>query len=433
MNSRDKGISNLVEHLFRHESGKITSTLTKIFGITNLELVEDVVQETLLKALQSWPFKGIPDNPSAWLYRAAKNNAIDILRREKFARDYSLELSASLKSEWSLSGSVKEYFSENEIKDSQLRMIFTCCHPDLPVESQVALALKTLCGLSIKEIANAFLTNLTVITKRLTRGKEKIREGKIKFEIPTGSELETRLNNVLSTTYLLFNEGYNSSNEDTLIRDILIEEAIRLTELLTEHTITDKPEVHALLALMFFHYARTPARLDKEGNIILLEDQDKNLFDNNLIVKGIKHLEKSSNGYKMTGYHLEAGIAYIYTTAKNMREIDWNKILKMYNLLYEIKKTPVVALNRAIVFSRVNGPMEGIVEINKIENKETLENYYLYHSAVADLYVKTNNIEKAKYHLEKAVKLTTSKAEKKLLKEKIKKYINRGINPVVSE
>jgi len=295
MNSADQDKSvKVVEHLFRREAGRITSVLTRIFGIENIELAEDVVQDTLLKALQQWPYNGIPDNPSAWLFRSAKNKAVDILRHNKLNQKYSAELAECINSEWIFGGKINEFFSENEIKDDQLRMIFTCCHPELPAESQIALALKNLCGFSISEIAKAFLTNEATITKRLSRAKDKIRESVIKFEIPAGPELDVRLKNVLSTLYLLFNEGYNSSKQDILIREDLIDEAIRLAEILIEHPLTEKPEVSALLALMYLHYARTPARIDDRGNILLLKDQDRNLWNRKLIAKGLEYLERSA-------------------------------------------------------------------------------------------------------------------------------------------
>jgi RNA polymerase sigma factor (sigma-70 family) len=412
-----KEINNIVDNLFRREAGRITSILTNIFGLHNLEMTEDVVQDTLIKALQQWSFKGVPENPSAWLFKAAKNKAIDILRREPAGHKY---FSGKLvDSEWSLRGNVNEFFSENEIKDGQLRMIFACCHPDLPGEAQTALALKNLCGFSIKEIAKAYLTNEAVISKRLTRAKEKFRDGSIKLEIPTGEKLGSRLSRVLTTLYLLFNEGYNSSDKNTLIKEDLIEEAIRLCEILADHPVTSKSEIHALLALMFFHYARTPARIDKSGNIVLLDQQERNLWDRNLIAKGIEHFNKSSDGYRMSEYHLEAGIAYFYTTAEAFEMTDWKRILFLYDLLYNIKRSPVVALNRAVVISMLEGPAAGIDAINKIEKNDTLEEYYLYHSVLADLYLKNSNTEEAKNHLQKAILLTPSEAEKKLLREKL--------------
>ena len=426
---KDKS-SEIVEHLFRREAGRITSVLTRIFGIENIELAEDVVQDTILKALQQWPYSGIPDNPSAWLFRSAKNKAIDILRRKRLNNKYSEEISTLFESEWKLVGQIDEFFSENEIIDDQLRMIFTCCHPKLPPESQIALALKNLCGFSIKEVAKAFLTNEATINKRLSRAKDKIRSGTIKFEIPAGIELERRIKNVLSTLYLLFNEGYNSSKQDILIREDLIKESIHLAELLIEHPITEnnyRSEIYALLALMYLHYARTPARIDDSGNILLLKDQDRNLWDRKLIAKGMKYLEKSASGDKLSEYHLQAGISYFYATAENFEKIEWGKILNLYNLLYKMNGSAIVGLNRAIVVSQLLGAETAIDEIKKLANKssgERLENYYLYHSTLGELHFQTGNYSEAKTCFEKAIRMTSSEIEKKLLHGKLGKIIS---------
>jgi len=425
MHSSDKDKSSqIVEHLFRREAGRMTSVLTRVFGIENIELAEDVVQDTLLKALQQWPFTGIPDNPSAWLFKSAKNKAIDELRHNRLNKKYSEEISELFNSEWTLTGVIKEFFSENEIKDDQLRMIFTCCHPDLPPESQIALSLKNLCGFSIKEIAKAFLTNEITISKRLSRAKDKIKEGSIKFEIPAGSELEKRIKNVQSTLYLLFNEGYNSGKQDILIRTDLINEAIRLAELLIEHPITEignyRAEIYALLALMYFHYARTPARTDDNGNILLLKNQDWNLWDKKLIVKGIEYLERSATGNKLSEYHLQAGISYFYVTAENFEKIEWGKILNLYNLLYEMNSSAIIGLNRAIVISQMNGAEAAIDEIKNLPF-EQLENYYLYYSTLGELYLQTGNLPEAKKYFEKAIQMTDSEPEKKLLRTKLEK------------
>jgi len=420
----------LVEHLFRREAGRITSVLTRIFGIENIGLAEDVVQDTLLKALQQWPYSGIPENPSAWLFRSAKNKAIDILRRNTLNNKYSEEISALYDSEWKFSAQINEFFSENEIKDDQLRMIFTCCHPELPPESQIALALKNLCGFSTKEVAKAFLTNEATITKRLSRAKDKIRDGAIKFEIPSGYRLGKRIKNVLSTLYLLFNEGYNSGKQDILIRVDLIKEAIHLAELLIEHPATEpgghRAEIYALLALMYLHYARTPARMDDNGNILLLMDQDRNLWDRKLIVKGIEYLEKSASGDKLSEYHLQAGISYFYAIAENFQKIEWGKILNLYNLLYEMNSSAIIGLNRAIVISQLTGAQTAIDEIKRLSHEasygDQLENYYLYHSVLGELYFQTGNYPEAKICLEKAIRMTSSEIEKKLLNGKLEKF-----------
>lgn len=399
-NKNGPPVNYKIDNLFRREAGKITAVLTRVFGINNLELVEDVVQDTLLKALQQWPLGGIPENPEAWIYKAARNKAVDILRKEKLKDKYSSDLSYLYKSEWTLSKTISEVFSENEIKDDQLRMIFTCCHPAVPVESQVALALKTLCGFGIKEIAKAFLLNEETIAKRITRAKAVLRNDNVRFQIPAGDELKERLSIVLSTLYLLFNEGYNSMDEETLIREDLIAEAIRLTLLLCDHKLTDTPAVHALLSLMLFHTARIPARSDNLGNIFLLEEQDRRLWNRSIINEGIRHMGLSAEGDEVTEYHLEAGIAYFYTTAESFEKTEWEKILRIYDLMYEMNNSPVVGLNRAIVFAQVHGPIAGIEEIKKLEDN-TLDKYYLYHSALGEMYSRESNYLQAEEHLRK--------------------------------
>jgi len=409
----------VIDNLFRREAGKITSVLTKIFGVKNLGLAEDVVQDTLLKALQQWPYSGIPENPAAWLYQSSKNRALDIIRKSNLTQKYSSEISELFKSEWKLNQSVEEYFSENEIKDGQLRMMFTCCHPVLQGEAQVALALKILCGFSVKEIANAFLTNEETIAKRLTRAKLKFNSGTIKFEIPAGWEIEQRLANVLSTLYLLFNEGYNSSGSNRIIRGELMNEAIYLTELLVNHPQTDKPEVHALLSLMLFHAARTPSRIDSKGELKVLKEQDRTLWNKTMIQKAIEYLKLSATGDKVSEYHLEAGIANYYTIAENYETTDWQNILNLYNVLYHRNPSYIIGLNRAVVITNLQGTEAGLSEINKLPEQEKLDSYYLYHSVLGELYLRNNQSEKARSSFNKALILTESDAERDLLKRKI--------------
>ena len=325
-----KNIHEVASHLFRHESGKMVSVLTKIFGPHNLQLAEDVVQDTLLKAMNTWKINGIPDNPSAWLFTAAKNAAIDVIRKEKRHQEFAAGSSYLLKSEYTLSPTVNELMNKDAIEDDQLRMMFTCCHPSLAFESQVALILKTLCGFSIIEIARAFITTNDTIEKRLYRAKQQFREEKIAFEIPREQELEERLENVLTAIYLLFNEGYNSTQHEELVRKDLIEESLRLGELLLEHPATKQPKVFALLALICFNSARSDARLDKEGNILLLKDQDRSLWNQALIQRGHCFIDQSAAGEMLSAYHLEAAIACEHAIAT---EYSQNKLEAYFGLL----------------------------------------------------------------------------------------------------
>jgi len=396
----------------------MVSVLTKIFGPHNLQLAEDVVQDTLLKALNIWKMNGLPEIPSAWLFTATKNKALDVIRKAKRQQNYSAEISYLLQSEYTLSPTINELMSEDAIEDDQLRMMFTCCHPSLTSESQVALILKTLCGFSVTEIARAFITANDTIEKRLYRAKQKFREEKIAFEIPKGSELEERLDNVLTAIYLLFNEGYNSTQHEDLIRRDLLEESLRLGELLIQHPATKQSKVFALLALICFNSARSDARLDKEGNILLLKDQDRNLWNQSLIDRGLHFIENSAAGETLSAYHLEAAIACEYVTAADYIHINWQHILHYYDLLYQLRPTAIVGLNRSVVIGELYGPAEGIKAIENIPDIEFLKNYYLLHAILGEMHFQLNNKEKAADYFSKAVLLTASETEKKLLGEK---------------
>ncbi len=413
-------VNELVDHLFRRESGKMVAVLTRLFGVHNLELAEDVVQDTLHQALSDWQKSGIPNNPEGWLMVVARRKAINLLRRERYTQNFADDIDPFLKSEWTLSYTIDNVFLETEIKDSQLRMIFTCCHPELSHESQLALTLKTLCGFSIKEIANALLTTESTINKRLYRAKEKIRKGDIRFEVPLGNELLRRLDAVYLTIYLLFNEGYNSSTDDLLIRKDLCSEAMRLTLLLTEKPLDAYPKTHALLALMCFHAARFDSRIDDKGCIIILEEQDRSLWNKELIGKGIDYLTKSAHGEHLSSFHLEASIALQHCMAKSFKETNWKQIYTFYDKLYEIKPSPVIQLNKAIIAGRVYGPEEAIIELHRLEKDKNLVNYYLLPASLGEFYLQVNNKERAKTYFEKAKKLTQSKAELELLERKLK-------------
>jgi RNA polymerase sigma-70 factor (ECF subfamily) len=308
-------VTQVVDHFFRHESGKMISTLTRIFGVEQLNRAEDVVQETLVRALQTWPYYGIPRNPAAWIMQVAKNLALDLIRRDKVFHNKENEI-ARLMEHGSDPTAENSVFAEHHINDDRLRMMFTCCHPMISQEAQVALALKTLCGFSAAEIARAFLTSEAAIAKRLTRAKQSIHEARVRFEIPVGEELTRRLDGVLQTLYLLFNEGYKASIGEQLIREELCHEAIRLGTLLAEHPAGNQPRAHALLALTLLNGARLAARLDGEGNIVRLEEQDRSRWDQPMIARGMYHLMQSTAGDEATEYHLQAGIAACHCAAR---------------------------------------------------------------------------------------------------------------------
>jgi RNA polymerase sigma factor (sigma-70 family) len=409
-------VNALVDHLFRHEAGKMLAVLTRVFGFKNIEQAEDIVNDTMLKALETWKFGKIPENPAAWLHRAAKNRAIDLLRRQQLKYKVDSDIAYLLRSEYTLAPALNEMFTENEIKDSQLRMMFASCDPSFSNESQITLILKTLGGLSTKEIAKVFLSNEETITKRLFRIKEKIREENLNLDYPGSAAMPQRIDAVLKAIYLIFNEGYNSSHPETLIREDLCEEAMRLCILLTENEKTNLPQTHALLALMCFQVSRFNARLDDRGMIILLKDQDREKWNKFLIGKGNEHLFYSSAGNEMHDYHLEAAIASLHSNAASYASTDWKKILDMYTVLLGRTANPLVAMSRCVVMAEVEGYEKAIAELLKIKGLE--ENCY-YQSTLGEFYFKSGNSVMAKTHLEKALALTHSKAEQELVKNKI--------------
>lgn len=410
-------VQPLVENLFRREAGKLTSALTRFFGSKHLELAEDVVQETLIKAMHEWPFKGIPDDPVAWLHRVARNGVIDRLRRDARGLELIGEHRALLKSEWTLTSTVAEALDPQGISDDQLRMMFACCHRSLPEEQQVALALKTLCGFSVPEIARAFLTNEENINKRLYRAREAFRElGRL--EIPGPNELGDRLEQVLSVIYLLFNEGYHSVSHDELIREDLIEEAMHLCALLLDNEATAQPQVHALLALMCFHASRTGSRTGADGTIQLLEHQDRSRWDQRLIAKGNEHLTLAADGERLTAYHVEAAIAGLYANPATYADTDWRTIAELYDVLLRFKPAPLVRINRAIAIGKARSAEDGLRELDVTEE---IKDHNLYNAAKGDLLVELGRNGEARACYEAALRVTVNEAESELIRMKIER------------
>jgi RNA polymerase sigma factor (sigma-70 family) len=417
-------ISRLADHLFRHEAGRLVSVLTGIFGFDRLHLAEDVVQEALVRALQTWPYYGIPKNPAAWLTQTAKHLTLDLLRREKLFQDKQPQITAFVE-QWSDGSSDEAPALDGEIKDDRLRLMFACCHPSIPLEGQTALALKTLCGFSPGEIAKAFLTTEVAINKRLVRTRQKIRELEIHFEIPAGPELMERLDGVLQTLYLLFSEGYKASSGDRLVKEELCFEAIRLGSLLAEHPAGNQPGTHALLALMLLNAARLRGRIDAEGNLLRLREQDRAVWDANLIGRGMLHLARSAAGDEITAYHLEAGIAAAHC-AGDYASTDWPGILALYDRLVALNDSPIVALNRAVAIAEVRGPRAGIEAISAMRNRRSLESYYLLHAVLADFETRLGNFETAAAYLRTALRFTEVTSEQALLTERLRECEERG-------
>jgi len=406
---------HLVSHLFRHESGRMVAVLTRIFGLHNLQLAEDVVQEAFLKAMHAWKFE-VPQNPSAWLMQVARNKAIDLIRKQQYAHQYSRGLIASGEAETS----IIQFFHEDEIADSQLRMIFACAHPLLKEEDRIALTLKTASGFSAAEIAKSLVTSEAVIQKRLYRAKEFIKQHNIQFHIPSGKELEERMNTVHSILYLIFNEGYNSMKADELIRKDLCAEAMRLCKLLTEHKRGSQPATFALLSLMCFHAARFESRIDENNELVLLQQQDRSKWNKELIALGHNYLNHSAKGSELSVYHIESAIAAEHCLSPSFSETNWERLLRLYDFLLEVKPSAIVQLSRAVVIAEMGDIQTAIESITSIEKLDQLMNqHYIYSAVLGDLYKRLSDAVRAKQYLQQAHGLTNSEAEKKLIKEKI--------------
>ncbi len=402
----------LLPHLFRTEYRKIISVLVRHFGFEQFALAEDIASETFLIAAETWGLKGLPDNPVAWLYTVAKNKARDLIKRnavfqQKVRTAVILDEKSNFETDIDL--------SEENIKDSQLQMMFAIADPRLSIESQIALILRILCGFGIEEIADAFLTNKETIHKRLTRAKEKLRAAKIKIILPSSDEINQRLDTVLTSLYLLFNEGYYSSSQDSVLRKDFCLEAMRLTLLLIEDEKTNKPGAEALFALMCFHASRFEARIDENGEIIRYEEQNVSLWNDDLILKGQYYLNESSRGKELSSYHIEAAIGYWHTIKKDNNE-KWESILQLYNQLLFIAYSPITALNRTYALSKVKGKPIAIEEAEKLG----MINNHLYHVLLGYLYT-GNDDKKAIQHLNTALQLAKTERERNLIRRDLRR------------
>lgn len=402
------------------------STLTRIFGIEHLTRAEDVVQETLARALQTWPYYGIPRNPAAWITQVSKNLALDLIRREKIFHNKESEIVRLIEQDAATVTAEDAVSGEKEITDDRLRMMFVCCHPLVAQEAHVALALKILCGFSAGEIARAFLTSEAAIAKRLTRARQKIRQARLAFEIPVGDELAQRLDGVLQTLYLLFNEGYKASAGEQLIREELCHEAIRLAGLLAQHPAGNRPRTHALLALMLLNGARLRARVDQDGNILRLKEQNRSCWDQAMIARGLFHLMQSTAGDEISEYHLQAAIAASHCAAKDYESTDWPHILFLYDRLVEMNDSPVIVLNRAVAVANVHGPRAGIGAVQAIQNRQELKSYYLLYAVLGEFEADLNNKEAATKYFRKSLELTTIKSEQIFMSERLKNLGTAG-------
>ena len=403
-------VNEVVEHLFRKESGKLAASLARAFGLQKLGVVEDIVQDTLVSALNTWSFRGIPENPTAWLHRVAKNKAIDWIRHRNLeVREENQMLPGMQAASRTLD--IEQNFLSWEIGDSQLRMMFACCHPGIPVESQIALVLKTLCGFSVREIASAFLAQEDAIEKRLGRARKYFRDHHVEFEVPSREAIHERLDAVLRSLYLLFNEGYKRTDSDGLINRDLCLEALRLALLLADHSEINSPEAKALVALMTFHAARFETRTNDQGEIVLLSDQDRSEWNKDLIENGFYYFRLSDPDKFTSTYHIEAGIQSIHLMAPSFEETNWAAILGLYKRLYVLNPSPIVAMHMAVSVSRVHGADAAI----ELLSKQPLPDYYLYHAILGNAFEEAGRNGEAAEAFKRAAALTMNSRERTLL------------------
>jgi RNA polymerase sigma-70 factor (ECF subfamily) len=406
-------IRELLDSLYRVDSRRILATLIRLLG--DFDLAEEAMHEAFAAALSLWPRSGVPDNPRPWLISTARFKAIDTLRRRARFDASQDELARHIEAQWSAAQSSNK---EDSVEDDRLRLIFTCCHPSLPPEAHIALTLREVCGLTTEEIAKAFLTTSRTLAQRIVRAKAKIRDTPIRYEVPTPQELPERLGAVLHVIYLIFNEGYSAAAGAEVTRAELTGEAIRLGRLLTE--LRPEPEVIGLLSLMLLHESRHAARTSPTGELILLENQDRSLWNKEQIAEGVALLEKALRSRRFGAYTLQAAIAAVHVEAESAAVTDWRQIVALYDRLARIQPSPVVQLNRAVAIAMRDGPEAGLTHIDAVLKNGELANYYLAHSARADMYRRLGRTAEARTSYEKALALTQQEPERQFLRERIR-------------
>jgi RNA polymerase sigma-70 factor (ECF subfamily) len=408
-------ICTIVEDLFRRQAGQMVATLTRVLGAPHLALAEETVQDALVAALQRWPYRGVPDEPAAWLFQVARNRALDRLRHERVRADKATDVErARVVSELP----EPEALLSSELPplpDDQLGMMFMTCHPALAPESRVALTLKMVGGFSVGEIARALLAQDSAIAQRLVRAKRVLRDERVAFGPPGREDLAERLDSVLEVVYLIFTEGYAATSGDVLVREEISEEAIRLATLLARHAETGVPRSWALVSLLLLHAARFPARVSADGELFLLREQDRTRWDRGLIAAGMRALERASDGPDVSRYHLEAGIAACHAAAASWESTDWRRILELYDALLAATASPVVALNRAIALSRVEGPCAAIAALASIEGHPALARYHLRPAVLAELWREADDRDRAEACYREALRLAGPTPERRFL------------------
>jgi RNA polymerase sigma-70 factor (ECF subfamily) len=423
----DDPIDPLLSHLFREESGRLVASATRILGVARLDLAEDVVQDALAKAVREWRFKGLPENPGAWLQRVVRNRVLDVLRREASWSSKEDLIAAEIEGAASRSDSDAPHDgAPYDLLDDQLRMMFACCHPSLTPDSQVSLTLKALGGLSTAEIARAFLADERAIAQRIVRAKRTLGDARATFAIPAPNELPARLDGVLRVLYLIFNEGYQAHSGADPIRADLCEEAIRLVELLASHPVGDVARTHALAALLLFQASRLPARVDDDGNLFVLEEQDRSLWDRRLIDRAHRHLERAGRGEGVSTYHWEAAIAACHASAPEFARTDWRTIVECYDALSRMHDSPVIALNRAIAIAMLEGPARGIAEIERIREREGPRDDAHLFAALGKLHADLGDRERAAEFYEGALRESASDSTRRFLRSRIERLRARS-------
>jgi RNA polymerase sigma factor (sigma-70 family) len=407
----------LVDHHFRHEASRLVARLTRAFGAEHLQLAEDVVQEALLTALRSWPYRGVPDDPAAWLWRVARNKALDVLRRDASWRSREGAVAHAIEA---LRPSTTAAAEPSVLPDDELALVFLCCHPALPRDAQVALTLKTAAGFGTAELARAFLETESTVAQRLVRAKSKLRNLAGPFEVPAGEELVTRLDAVLEVLYLVFNEGYATHRGEEPVRADLCSEALRLVELLTRLPRTAEPRVHALAALFCFQAARLRARAASPGEVLVLDEQDRSLWDRELIRRGLHHFGCSARGAELTPYHLQAEIASCHALAESLEETDWARICAAYDALLGMAPSPVVAVNRAVALARGQGLQSGLHAMEQLRSDPALQRYGPYWTAWGEMLRRAGNPVAAREALSRALMLAEGPPLRRRLEQRLR-------------
>ena len=408
--------SPLIEHLFRHQAGRVVARLTRLLGPANVELAEDAVQEALVRAVQTWPYQGVPDNPAGWIYKVAHNIAIDIVRRDRTFSAKSDAIVAELSRSRTISAG--EAAVDDEIRDDELRMIFMCCHPEISPDARVALSLKIIGGFSVREIARAFLCDDAAIAQRVVRAKRQIRERQLTLDLPSAADLSHRLDSALDVIYLMFNEGYSAHEGAALVRQDLCFEALRLGRIVAASPLAE-PRVHALVALMALQAARFPARVDTFGDLVPLEDQDRRRWDERLIAIGFRHFDRSMAGESVSPFHVQAAIAATYARALSDEAVDWRVVLDLYDQLLAIHPSPIVMLNRAVVVSRVQGAAAGLAALDPLDSNPMLRHYHLLMSVRGQLLLEVGRPADARAAFEAALACDCSDPERRFLERKL--------------